>query len=172
MKCVKLIIGSLAIAFAGASFANDQWYLGATAGYYDQGNERAKYSDYKAANVGVQVGKYIADDIAIELGYGVNTGYDDFAVSSLNALKWLGDDSDEWRPYLLAGFNQYDFEETRSLVKGHGDKSDQMMFGLGLGKQLDDDMEFRADIRGMADIDGNDAQDIGLQVSFSKHFGK
>ena len=63
-------------------------------GYYDLGSERTKYSDLKAANVGVQVGKYIADDIAIELGYGVNTGYDDFSVSSLNALVWLGDESD------------------------------------------------------------------------------
>ena len=46
------------------------------------------------------------------------------------------------------------------------------MFGLGLGKQLDDDMEFRADIRAMYDLDGNDAQDHGLQISFNKRFGE
>jgi len=173
MKCINLIVGAAAIAIAGASFAHDEWYMGVTVGYYDLGSERTKYSDLKAANVGVQVGKYISDDIAIELGYGVNTGYDDFSVSSLNALVWLGDESDDsWRPYLLGGVNQYDFDATRPLVRGHGDKSDQLMFGLGLGKQLDDDMEFRADIRAMYDLDGNDAQDHGLQISFNKRFGE
>ena len=172
MKCINLIVGAAAIAIAGASFANDQWYLGATTSYYDLGSERTKYSDFKAANVGVQVGKYIADDIAIELGYRVNTGYDDFSVTSFNALMWLGDESDNWRPYLLGGLNQYDFEATRNLVEGHGDKSDQLMFGLGMGKQLDNDMELRADIRGMIDIDGNDAQDHGFQISFNKRFGE
>ena len=170
MKCTKTIVGAAAIAFAGASFASDHWYLGATVSYYDLGSERTKYSDLKAANAGIQVGKYISDDMAIELGYGVNTGYDDFSVSSLNALYWLGDESDNWRPYVLGGFNQYDFEATRSLVRGHGDKSDQVMFGFGLGKQLDNDMEFRADIRGMYDIDGNDAQDHGVQISINKNF--
>ena len=35
MKRINLIVGAVALALAGASFANDQWYLGATAGYYD-----------------------------------------------------------------------------------------------------------------------------------------
>ena len=172
MKCINLIIGALAIAVAGASFANDQWYLGATASYYDLDSDRSKYSDKKAANAGVQVGKYISDDIAIELGYGVHIGYDEFAVSSLNALVWLDDDTTGWRPYLLGGFNQYEFEKARTLVPGHGAKSDQLMFALGMGRELDNDMEFRADIRGMVSIDGNDAQDYGFQISYSKLFNK
>jgi OmpA-OmpF porin, OOP family len=172
MKRINLIVGAVAFAIAGASFANDQWYLGATAGHYNLDSDRAIVDDHKAATIGLQVGKYIADDIAIELGYGANAGYDDFTVTSLNALIWFGDDAASWRPYLLGGFNQYDFSDTANLVPGHDDKSDQMMFGLGLGTQLDGAMEFRADIRGMADLDDTNAQDYGLQISLNKLFGK
>ena len=172
MKGMNLIVGAVAFAVAGASFANDQWYLGATAGHYDLDSDRAIVDDHRAATIGLQVGKYLADDIAIELGYGANAGHDDFTVTSLNALIWLGDDSASWRPYLLGGFNQYDFDETANLVPGHDDKSEQLMFGLGLGTQLDGAMEFRADIRGMADLDDSDAQDYGFQISLNKLFGK
>ena len=172
MKGMNLIVGAVAFAVAGASFANDQWYLGATAGHYDLDSDRAIVDDHRAATLGLQVGKYLADDIAIELGYGANAGHDDFTVTSLNALIWLGDDSASWRPYLLGGFNQYDFDETANLVPGHDDKSEQLMFGLGLGTQFDGAMEFRADIRGMADLDDSDAQDYGFQISLNKLFGK
>ena len=172
MKRINLFVGAVALALAGASFANDQWYLGATAGHYDLDSERAVSDDHNAATLGVQVGKYIADNVAVELGYGANAGHDDFNVMSLNALVWIGDDADSWRPYLLGGFNQYDFSDTANLVPGHDDRSEQMMFGLGLGKQLDGAMEFRADIRGMADLDDTNAQDYGLQISLNKLFGK
>ncbi len=172
MKRINLFVGAVALALAGASFANDQWYLGATAGHYDLDSERAVSDDHNAATLGVQVGKYIADNVAVELGYGANAGHDDFNVMSLNALVWIGDDAASWRPYLLGGFNQYDFSDTANLVPGHDDRSEQMMFGLGLGKQLDGAMEFRADIRGMADLDDTNAQDYGLQISLNKLFGK
>ena len=172
MKRINTIVGAVAFAIAGASFANDQWYLGATAGHYDLDSERAIFDDHKSATLGFQIGKYIAEDVAIELGYGVNAGHDDFNVTSLNALMWLGDDSSSWRPYLLGGFNQYDFDDASNLVLGHDDKSEQLLLGLGLGKQLEGAMEVRADIRGMADLDGVNAQDYGFQISLNKLFGK
>jgi len=171
MNRINLIVGAVAFAVAGASFANDQWYLGATVGYYDTDNSRAIADDHNATTAGVQVGKYIADDIAIELGYGENVGHDDFNVVSLNALIWFGDSSANWRPYLLGGFNQYDFEETANLVSGHEDRSEQLMFGLGMGTQFDNALEFRADIRGMTDLDDINAQDYGVQFSLNKLFG-
>ncbi len=60
MKRINLIVGAVALAVAGASFANDQWYLGATAGHYDLDSDRAIVDDHKAATLGVQIGKYIA----------------------------------------------------------------------------------------------------------------
>jgi OOP family OmpA-OmpF porin len=172
MKGINLIVGAAAIAIAGASFANDQWYLGATAGHYNLDSDRAINDDHNAATLGVQAGKYIADNVAIELGYGANAGHDDFSVISLNALVWFGDDSSNWRPYLLGGFNQYDFDDTSNLILGHGDKSDQVMLGLGMGTQFDGALELRADIRGMADLEDIDGQDYGFQISLNKLFGK
>ena len=172
MKRINTMIGAITFAFAGAALANDQWYLGATAGHYDLDGNRAANEDHNAATIGIQAGKYIADDVAIELGYGANAGHDDFTVTSLNALVWLGDESASWRPYLLGGFNQYDFDETNNLAPGHEDKSEQLMFGLGLGKQFEGALEFRADVRGMADLDNSDAQDLGFQISLNKVFGE
>ena len=54
MKRINLIVGAVAFAIAGASFANDQWYLGATAGHYDLDSDRAIVDDHKAATLGVQ----------------------------------------------------------------------------------------------------------------------
>lgn len=34
MKCVNLVIGAIAFAVAGVSAANDEWYMGVTAGHY------------------------------------------------------------------------------------------------------------------------------------------
>ncbi|MGB0450203.1 MAG: OmpA family protein [Porticoccaceae bacterium] len=172
MKRINTMIGVISFAFAGASFASEQWYLGVTGGHYDLDSERAVVDDHNAATIGVQVGKYIADDMAIELGYGANAGHDDFTVTSLNALVWIGDESASWRPYLLGGFNQYDFDETANLVPGHDDKSDQLMFGLGLGTEFAGALEFRADIRGMADLEDINAQEYGLQISLNKLFGE
>ena len=172
MKGINLIVGAAAIAVAGASFANDQWYLGATAGYYDLDGDRAISEDHNSATAGFQAGKYIADNIAIELGYGANAGHDDFNVISLNALVWLGDEASNWRPYFLGGFNQYDFDDTSNLVPGHDDKTEQLMVGFGMGTQLEGAMEFRADVRGMADLEDIDGQDYGFQISLNKLFGK
>lgn len=172
MKRINLILGAVALAVAGTSFANDQWYLGATAGYYDLDSDRAIRDDYRAATVGLQAGKYITDNVAIELGYGANTGHDDFNVISLNALVWLGDDASSWRPYLLGGFNQYDFDQTKNLRWNREYNSNQVMLGLGVGTQFNGALEFRADIRGMADLEGIDAEEYGLQLSLNKLFGK
>ncbi|MDG1818983.1 MAG: OmpA family protein [Porticoccaceae bacterium] len=172
MKLINTVVGVVAFAIAGASLANDQWYLGATAGHYDLDSNRAVVDDHKSATLGLQIGKYIADDVAIELGYGANSGHDEVNVTSLNALVWLGDSSSSWRPYLLGGFNQYDFDDTNNLMPGHDDKSEQVLLGLGLGTQFEGALEFRADIRGMADLDDTNAQDYGFQLSLNKLFGK
>ncbi len=172
MKHINFLIGAIAFAIAGSCFANDQWYLGATAGHYDLDSDRAIVDDHRAATIGLQVGKYVADNVAVEFGYGANAGHDDFSVASLNALVWLGDQADAWRPYLLGGFNQYDFSDTSNLISGHGEKTDQLMVGFGLGKQFEGALEFRADIRGMADLEDIQAEEYGFQISLNKLIGK
>ena len=39
---------------------------------------RSISEDYNSVTAGLQVGKYLSDNVALELGYGANVGHDDF----------------------------------------------------------------------------------------------
>ena len=171
MKSVHSIIGSLMILASGAAAATDSWYLGGTLGHYDLDSEHAITDDYQGSQAGLQVGKYINENVAIELGYGVNIGHDDFDVTSLTGLLWMGTEAANWRPYALLGVNQYSFDETSNLVAGHDDKSVQIVVGMGVGKMLNDNVQFRADVRGMMGQE-EDGEDLGFQLSLNHLFGK
>ena len=171
MKSINVILGATALVLAGAATAADNWYLGATAGYYDLDGERAISEDHNTVTAGVQVGKYLSDNLAIELGYGANVGHDDVDVLSLNAMLWLSNsDATNWRPYVLFGANQYDFQDSSNLVLDHDDRSTQLMVGVGMGTRFSHGLEFRADLRGMAGHD-EDGEDLGVQFSLNKVFG-
>ena len=169
MKFKKPFLIAMALVSAGAASASEEWYLGATAGHYDLDGDRSIVEDYNSVTAGLQVGKYLSDNVALELGYGANVGHDDFDVLSLNSVIWMGSEASSWRPYLLFGANQYDFKDTSNLVPGHDDRSTQIMVGLGMGKQFSG-LEFRADLRGMGGHD-EDGEDFGVQMSLSKLFG-
>ena len=171
MKLINVILGATALVLAGAATAADNWYLGATAGYYDLDGERAISEDHNTVTAGVQVGKYLSDNLAIELGYGANAGHDDVDVLSLNAMIWLSNsDASNWRPYVLFGANQYDFQDSSNLALDHDDRSTQLMVGVGMGTRFSHGLEFRADVRGMAGHD-EDGEDMGVQFSLNKVFG-
>tara|TARA_B110000879_G_scaffold85841_1_gene118516 strand:- start:1477 stop:2448 length:972 start_codon:yes stop_codon:yes gene_type:complete len=171
MKSINVILGATALVLAGAATAADNWYLGATAGYYDLDGERAISEDHNTVTAGVQVGKYLSDNLAIELGYGANVGHDDVDVLSLNAMLWLSNsDATNWRPYVLFGANQYDFQDSSNLALDHDDRSTQLMVGVGMGTRFSHGLEFRADVRGMAGHD-EDGEDMGVQFSLNKVFG-
>jgi OOP family OmpA-OmpF porin len=171
MKLINVILGATALVLAGAATAADNWYLGATAGYYDLDGERAISEDHNTVTAGVQVGKYLSDNLAIELGYGANVGHDDVDVLSLNAMLWLSNsDATNWRPYVLFGANQYDFQDSSNLALDHDDRSTQLMVGVGMGTRFSHGLEFRADVRGMAGHD-EDGEDMGVQFSLNKVFG-
>ncbi len=171
MKSINVILGATALVLAGATTAADNWYLGANAGYYDLDGERAISEDHNTVTAGVQVGKYLSDNLAIELGYGANVGHDDVDVLSLNAMLWLSNsDATNWRPYVLFGANQYDFQDSSNLALDHDDRSTQLMVGVGMGTEFSHGLEFRADVRGMAGHD-EDGEDMGLQFSLNKVFG-
>ena len=171
MKSINGLLGAMTLVLAGAASAADDWYLGVTAGYYDLDGERAISEDHNSVTAGVQVGKYLSDTLAVELGYGANAGHDDFDVLSLNGLLWLNNsDASHWRPYVLFGLNQYDFQDASNLVLEHDDRSTQIMMGVGMGTQFSHGLEFRADLRGMLGHD-EDGEDMGVQFSLNKVFG-
>lgn len=170
MKVLISLLGALVIFTSSAALATDNWYLGVTASNYDLDSERALASDIEGSQAGLQIGKNINESIAIELGYGANVGNDDFDVTSLNGVLWLTGPATKWRPYVLLGINQYDFNEASSLVAGHDDSSRQLTFGLGVGTMLTDHYQFRADVRGMGGLDEK-GEDIGFQLSLNRSFG-
>ena len=170
MKVLISLLGALVIFTSSAALATDNWYLGVTASNYDLDSERALASDIEGSQAGLQIGKNINESIAIELGYGANVGNDDFDVTSLNGVLWLTGPATTWRPYVLLGINQYDFNEASSLVAGHDDSSRQLTFGLGVGTMLTDHYQFRADVRGMGGLDEK-GEDIGFQLSINRSFG-
>lgn len=171
MKSVHSVIGTLMILASSAAVATDSWYLGGTLGYYDLDSERAITDDYQGSQAGLQIGKQLGDNVAIELGHGVNIGHDDFDVTSLTGLLWMGSEAANWRPYALVGLNQYNIDDVSNLAAGHDDKSIQLVAGLGLGTMLNDNVQFRADIRGMLGHD-EDGEDVGMQLSLNHMFGK
>ena len=170
MKALNSLLGALVVFTSSAALAADNWYLGVTASNYDLDSERALASDIEGSQAGLQIGKNINESIAIELGYGANVGNDDFDVTSLNGVLWLTGPATTWRPYVLLGINQYDFNEASSLVAGHDDSSRQLTFGLGVGTMLTDHYQFRADVRGMGGLDEK-GEDIGFQLSLNRSFG-
>ena len=121
MKSVHTAIGILMILAAGA-VAADSLYLGGTLGYYDLDSGHAVADDYQGSQAGLQIGKQFGDNMALELGHGVNIGHDDFDVTSLTGLLWMGSEAANWRPYALIGINQYNFDDASNLVAGHDDK--------------------------------------------------
>ena len=170
MKSVHSAIGILMILAAGA-VAADSWYLGGTLGYYDLDSEHAIADDYQGSQAGLRIGKQFGDNMALELGHGVNIGHDDFDVTSLTGLLWMGSEAANWRPYALIGINQYNFDDASNLVAGHDDKSIQIVAGLGLGTMLNDNVQFRADIRSILGHD-EDGEDVGMQLSLNHMLGK
>ncbi len=170
MKLFVSALGALIISFSSLTQAEDAWYLGGTAGHYVLDSERAIEGDFEGSQLGLQLGKYVADDLAIELGYGSNAGHDDFDIISLASLKWFGDDTANWRPYAMLGLNHYDFKEAANLDIGHDDNSTQTFAGVGIGGYINDSVQMRADIRGMLGWEDLD-KDVGLQISINHVFG-
>ena len=170
MKAFHSVLGALVILASGTASASDSWYMGATVSNYNLDSERAVVDGIDGNQLGLQIGKYLNESLSVELGYGANTGGDDFDVLSLNGVLWLNEQAAKWRPYVLLGMNQYDFNDASNLVSRHGDRSKQLLFGLGVGTMFNDDYQFRADVRGMSSLD-EDGEDVGIQLSINRVFG-
>jgi OOP family OmpA-OmpF porin len=170
MNIVKSVIAGLAIIASGAALSNS-WYLGETVSHYVLDDQRALEGDIEGTQAGLQIGKYFTDNLAVELGYGTNVGHDNFDVISLSSVVWLGDSAANWRPYAMLGFNQYDFTDSSNLAAGHDDNSSQILFGLGVGTMIADQVQFRADLRGMGGHDEK-GEDVGVQLSINHMFGQ
>ena len=170
MNSVKSVIAGLAI-IASSAAVSDSWYLGEAVSHYVLDDQRALEGDIEGTQAGLHIGKYFSDSVAVELGYGTNVGHDNFDVLTLSSVIWLGDSAANWRPYAMLGFNRYDFTDNSNLAAGHDDNSSQILFGLGLSTMIADEVQFRADLRGMGGHDET-GEDVGLQLSINHMFGQ
>lgn len=171
MKTFYSVLVALVISVSGTVSASDNWYLGATAGHYVLDSDRAIEGDFESNHAGLQLGRFVAEDVAIELGYGYTLGHDDFDVITLTSVMWMGEASSQWRPYVMLGLNQYDFDTVSNLAADQDDETTQVMAGMGVGTDINDAFQFRADLRGMVGWENSDT-DFGVQMTLSHEFGK
>ena len=167
MKIFRSVIGALLVLASGASLASNQWYIGATQGIFSVGDGDHWAGHIDIGQVGLQLGTNLTDDLSVEVGYSTNFKRDDFDIASLSGLIWMGDNANKYQPYVLVGTNRYSFDDEQGLPIDH--YHSQMVFGFGVGSNIAEDFQLRADIRMMAGQSENE-DDFGLQVSFNRFF--
>ena len=59
MKTFRSVVGAFLVLMSGASVASDQWYAGATQGFFSLGDGDHWAGDIDIGQVGLQVGRYL-----------------------------------------------------------------------------------------------------------------
>lgn len=162
----SFVVAALLFATAPALSSNP-WYVGATQGLFAVGEGDLWDGKIDIGQAGLQVGKFLRDDMSIEGGYAFNSDRSDFFIGSVSAVFWMGENTDKYQPYVLMGANVYHFDdnEDESLKR----RSAQIAFGAGFATKISQSFQFRADLRLMARDDENE-DDVALQLSINKIF--
>lgn len=167
MRFFKSIVVAATMLVTSPAFSSGQWYIGATQGFYSLGEGDHWVGEIDIGQAGLQIGKFLSDDLSIEGGYAFNFDREDFFIGSLSALFWMGDNSQKYQPYLLLGTNVYNFDDEDGLPIKH--RHSQVAFGAGFGSKISKNYQLRADLRLMARNDEN-KDDFALQFSVNKIF--
>jgi len=167
MRFLRSIVAVASLMMACTAFSSDQWYLGATQGFYSLGEGDHWAGEIDIGQAGLQVGRYLRDDFSVEAGYALNFNREDFTIGSLTALYWMGDSAEKYQPYLLLGANVYNFDDEDDLpIKHH---HSQVVYGVGFGSTVAEGYQVRADIRLMVRKEENEG-DFGFQFSINRLF--
>jgi outer membrane protein W len=116
--------------------ASDNWYLGQVAWHYILDTDAVNEGNVEGSQVGLQLGKHLTNNVALEIGYGEGISHDDIKVTSLTAILWFGTKSDSWRPYGLLGGNYYDFDATNNLSVDHKLAYGRAIARVGVGTMV------------------------------------
>ena len=157
----------VAIFASCSAFSSNQWYFGVTQGFYSVGEGDHWNGEIDIGQAGLQIGKFITEDLSVEGGYAFNFDREDFFIGSLTALFWMGDSAQKYQPYLLLGTNVYNFDDEEGLPIKH--RHTQVAFGAGFGSKISKQYQFRADVRLMARNDENE-DDFAFQFSINRLF--
>jgi len=165
MRFAQFIFGLWVLAFSAVVSASNTWYLGANYKYLDLDNARVLpcNCDLSGSHAGLQVGKYISENMSLEIDHSTAVGGDDFDASSISGVFWSGNDESAYRYYALLGLNYFNFGED-------ADKTSQIVFGVGVGTKVAEKYQVRADMRliGGHDVE---AEDVGFQLSLNRFLG-
>ena len=167
MKTFKILLASFLFAISMSALASGQWYAGATSGYYGLGKSDHWAGEVELGQMGFHVGGYFNDDVSLEMGFSDNLNTDGFSILSLSALFWLGDYSSDYRPYFLLGHNSYDVDPSDESQVDYN--ASQIMIGGGIGTDIGNNFQFRAEGRYMLRKSVNE-DDLGIQFSINRFF--
>lgn len=167
MKFLQSLVIVTSIFTVCSASSSDEWYIGATQGFFSVGEGDHWAGEIDIGQIGLQIGKFVRDDLSVEGGYAFNFDREDFFIGSLSALFWMGDNTEKYQPYLLLGTNVYNFDDEEGLPIKH--RHTQVAFGAGFGSKISKDYQVRADIRLMARNDEN-KDDYALQFSINRIF--
>lgn len=167
MNFLRSLVAVVAIFASCSAFSSNQWYFGVTQGFYSVGEGDHWNGEIDIGQAGLQIGKFITEDLSVEGGYAFNFDREDFFIGSLTALFWMGDSAEKYQPYLLLGTNVYNFDDEEGLPIKH--RHTQVAFGAGFGSKISKQYQVRADVRLMARNDENE-DDFAFQFSINRLF--
>jgi len=165
MKFLRTSMAVISLLMVGTASASNPWFIGATHGFYSLGEGDHWKGEIDIGQAGLQVGKYLSNDLSVEAGYSVNFNREDFQVGSLSALFWMGDSKEKYQPYLLIGTSVYNFDDESDMRIQH--RHSQAVFGVGIGSKVTQGFQVRADVRLMARNKENEG-DFGFQFSINR----
>ena len=167
MIFLRSLVAAVAIFASCAAVSSDQWYFGVTQGFYNVGEGDHWNGEIDIGQAGLQIGKFITEDLSVEGGYAYNSDRTDFFIGSLTALFWMGDSAEKYQPYLLLGTNVYNFDDEEGLPIKH--RHTQVALGAGFGSKVSHNYLVRADLRLMVRNEENE-DDFGIQFSINRLF--
>jgi hypothetical protein len=167
MNFLRSLVAVVAIFASCSAFSSNQWYFGVTQGFYSVGEGDHWNGEIDIGQAGLQIGKFITEDLSVEGGYAFNSDREDFFIGSLTALFWKGDSTQKYQPYLLLGTNVYNFDDEEGLPIKH--RHTQVAFGAGFGSKISKQYQVRADVRLMARNEENE-DDFAFQFSINRLF--
>jgi len=166
----------LATAIAATSHSalagEEGWYVGGFAAHTAFSSERSISGSAESSVAGLQLGINCCEWLDIEVAMGKSMGGDDIDLFNVSAIRYLQQQNDSWRPFVIAGLNRFEFNEVEHLVEGHQVRSSQWLVGAGATKAIDDNFFFRAQLQL---TEGRKSEssgtDLGIALSINRRFG-
>ncbi len=179
MRKVTALAGALLLASSFTAVAGEGFYAGPSASYYFLDRDRVVTGDANESLImSGNLGYRFAGPWALEAGWGAGMFSDDdidddMDVVKVDALYFLGDNRENWAPYLVAGFTDFSRDSNPRLEDDEED-TQQLGFGFGISKMVQEQFEVRTDARLLQKVSGGESgtTDLALNLAFNYYFSK